>query len=408
MIIIKYIVIDAYGGGNNSGVSGNGIVEKDYSLLISNYIYNRLNEKGIKAYLTRTGDYNLSDEERIKLIQDEFGSSSDVIVVSNRLKNDRTNGVDVIYALRDEDYLAENIVNFLSDDGFNINDFYQLRDDDDPSLDYYPIIRDSEDNETIIIRYGNVNDINDSNDIKNRWQEMAEAVVKAIIIYTGGEYVDSGYYTVVSGDTLYSIARKFNTSVDILKQINNLTSNNLTIGQLLKIPSSSESEEGSSSGSGDNYFLYTVRSGDSLYAIARKYNTTVDRIKKLNNLTSNTLSIGQILKISGTTNNENINTSINYVVVSGDSLYSIARKYNTTVDEIKRLNNLTSNTLSIGQVLKIPITTNNNNYINYIVVSGDSLYAIARKYNTTVDEIKRLNNLTSNALSIGQNLKIPR
>ena len=112
MIIIKYIVIDAYGGGNNSGVSGNGIVEKDYSLLISNYIYNRLNEKGIKAYLTRTGDYNLSDEERIKLIKDEFGTSSDVIVISNRLKNDRTNGVDVIYALRDEDYLAENIVNF--------------------------------------------------------------------------------------------------------------------------------------------------------------------------------------------------------------------------------------------------------------------------------------------------------
>ena len=408
MIIIKYIVIDAYGGGNNSGVSGNGIVEKDYSLLISNYIYNRLNEKGIKAYLTRTGDYNLSDEERIKLIQDEFESSSDVIVISNRLKNDRTNGVDVIYALRDEDYLAENIVNFLSDDGFNINDFYQLRDDDDPSLDYYPIIRDSEDNETIIIRYGNVNDINDSNDIKNRWQEMAEAVVKAIIIYTGGEYVDSGYYTVISGDTLYSIARKFNTSVDILKQINNLTSNNLTIGQLLKIPSSSESEEGSSSGSGDNYFLYTVRSGDSLYAIARKYNTTVDEIKKLNNLTNNTLSIGQVLKISGTTNNENINTNINYVVVSGDSLYSIARKYNTTVDEIKRLNNLINNNLSIGQVLKIPSTTNNNNYINYIVVSGDSLYAIARKYNTTVDEIKRLNNLTSNALSIGQNLKIPR
>ncbi|MBE6150752.1 MAG: LysM peptidoglycan-binding domain-containing protein [Firmicutes bacterium] len=408
VIIIKYIVIDAYGGGNNSGVSGNGIVEKDYSLLISNYIYNRLNEKGIKAYLTRTGDYNLSDEERIKLIQDEFGTSSDVIVISNRLKNDRTNGVDVIYALRDEDYLAENIVNFLSDDGFNINDFYQLRDDDDPSLDYYPIIRDSEDNETIIIRYGNVNDINDSNDIKNRWQEMAEAVVKAIIIYTGGEYVDSGYYTVVSGDTLYSIARKFNTSVDILKQINNLTSNNLTIGQLLKIPSSSESEEGSSSGSGDNYFLYTVRSGDSLYAIARKYNTTVDEIKKINNLINNTLSIGQVLKISGITNNENINTNINYVVVSGDSLYSIARKYNTTVDEIKRLNNLINNNLSIGQVLKIPSTTNNNNYINYIVVSGDSLYAIARKYNTTVDEIKRLNNLTSNNLSIGQNLKIPR
>lgn len=403
MIIIKYIVIDAYGGGNNSGVSGNGIVEKDYTLLISNYIYNRLNEKGIKAYLTRTGDYNLSDEERIKLIQDEFGTSSDVIVISNRLKNDRTNGVDVIYALRDEDYLAENIINFLSDDGFNINDFYQLRDDDDPSLDYYPIIRDSKDNETLIIRYGNVNDVNDSNDIKNRWQEMAEAVVKAVIIYIGGEYVDSGYYTVVSGDTLYSIARKFNTSVDEIKRLNNLTNNNLSIGQLLKI---GNVDDNNSNSNNSNYINYVVVSGDSLYSIAKRYNTSVDEIKRINNLINNNLSIGQVLKIPSTISNESI--SNNYVVVSGDSLYSIARKYNTTVDEIKRLNNLTSNNLSIGQVLKIPSTNSNNNYINYVVVSGDSLYAIARKYNTSVDEIKRLNNLTSNNLSIGQTLKIPR
>jgi len=405
VIIIKYIVIDASHGGNDRGVSGNGIVEKDYSLLISNYIYNRLNEKGIKAYLTRTGDYDLSVEDRIKLIQDEFGTSSDVIVISNQLKDDSSNGVDVIYALRDEDYLAENIVNFLNDDGFNINDFYQLRDEDNPYWDADLIIRDSADNETLIVRYGNVNDIDDANDIKNRWQEMAEAVVKAIVIYTGGEYVDSGYYTVVMGDTLYSIARKFNTSVSILKQINNLSNNNLTVGQLLKIPSTGESEEGSSSGSGEGYFLYTVRSGDSLYAIARKYNITVDEIKNLNNLTSNTLSIGQVLRIPSS---ESGNGYINYVVVSGDSLYVIARKYNITVDEIKNLNNLTSNTLSIGQVLRIPSSESGNGYINYVVVSGDSLYAIARKYNITVDEIKNLNNLTSNTLSIGQNLKIPR
>ena len=80
-------------------------------------------------------------------------------------------------------------------------------------------------------------------------------------------------------------------------QINNLKNDSLTIGQLLKIPSVGESDEGSSSGSGENYFLYSVVSGDSLYAIAKKYNTTVDEIKRLNNLKSNTLSIGQVLKI---------------------------------------------------------------------------------------------------------------
>ena len=402
---MKYIVLDAWAGGSDSGVNGNGIVEKDYTLLISNYIYNRLNESGIKAYLTREDDVDLSIEERIELIQDEFGTSSDVIVISNQLNHDETNGIDVIYALRDEDYLAERIINSLSDEGFNINDFYQLRDINNPMYDKDAIIRDTSNNESLIIRYGNVNNINDVNDIKNRWQDMAEAVVKAIIIYTGGEYVNEGYYTVVSGDTLYSIANKFNTSVDVLKTINNLSNNILTIGQLLKIPDSGDVDEGSSSGSGENYFLYTVMLGDSLYSIARKYNTTVDEIKSLNNLTSNSLSIGQILKIPSTDGS----SSVTYVVVSGDSLYSIARKYNTTVDEIKSLNNLSGNALSIGQILKIPSNSNSSSsYMTYIVVSGDSLYAIARKYNTSVDEIKSLNNLSSNNLSIGQNLKIPR
>ena len=88
-------------------------------------------------------------------------------------------------------------------------------------------------------------------------------------------------------------------------------------------------------------------------------------------------------------------------------MWNIANRFNTTVDEIKRLNNLTSNMLSIGQTLKIPSTTSSNNYINYTVKSGDSLWNIARKYNTTVDAIKSLNNLTSDNLSIGQTLRIP-
>ena len=98
--------------------------------------------------------------------------------------------------------------------------------------------------------------------------------------------------------------------------------------------------------------MHIVQVGDTLYSIAKKYNTTVDRIKSLNNLTSNTLSIGQILKIP--TSNENISTKTHIVQV-GDTLYSIAKKYNTTVDTIKNLNNLPNNTLSIGQVLKISV-----------------------------------------------------
>ena len=103
-------------------------------------------------------------------------------------------------------------------------------------------------------------------------------------------------------------------------------------------------------------------------------------------------------------NNNDLFTT--YTVQRGDNLYSIANKYNTTVNEIKSLNNLTSNNLSIGQQLRIP--TNASGNITYTVQKGDNLYSIARKYNTTVNEIKRKNNLTSNNLSIGQQLIIQR
>ncbi len=156
----------------------------------------------------------------------------------------------------------------------------------------------------------------------------------------------------------------------------------------------------------DDHIVYTVVAGDSLWALARRFNTTVDAIKRLNNLTSDTIFVGQKLLIPRTNGNEPTPDYIIYTVVAGDSLWALARRFNTTVDAIKSLNNLTSNNLSIGQQLKIP--TGNQPNITYIVVAGDTLWALARRFNTTVDAIKRLNNLTSDNLSIGQQLLIPR
>ena len=259
-------------------------------------------------------------------------------------------------------------------------------------------MRDTPNNETVIVEYGFADSTGDDvSQIKNNWEDLAEAVTKAIVEYAGGTYqapAGSNYYTVKSGDSLWSISKKFGISVDELKQANNLTSNLLSVGQNLYIPSK---ETDVTTGE------YVVVSGDTLYGIAQKYGTTVDNLKSINNLTTDSLAVGQILKVP--TENEGTDTNT-YTVKSGDTLYGIANKYNTTVDKIKSLNNLTSNTLSIGQVLKIPSQTNTTTS-TYTVKSGDTLYAIANKYNTTVDEIKRLNNLTNNTLSIGQTLKIP-
>lgn len=146
---------------------------------------------------------------------------------------------------------------------------------------------------------------------------------------------------------------------------------------------------------------YDVKKGDNLYSIAQKFNVNVNELKNINNLSSNILSVGQQLIIPEKKEN-NVNDIDNYyIVVAGDTLYSIARKNGTTVDEIKRINKLSNNLLSLGQKLIIPKQTN-----IYIVRKGDSLYSISRKYGISVNELMTLNNLNSTLLSIGQELII--
>ena len=222
-------------------------------------------------------------------------------------------------------------------------------------------------------------------------------------------------YTVKKGDSLYSIARAYNTSVNDIISLNNLKSTSLGIGQVIRIPEKYTPPEEMVI---PTYVNYTVKKGDSLYSIAKKYNTTVDAIVKDNNLKNTNLSLGQNLKIRSTSDNMVIEecfgeaytpptteNTINYTVKKGDSLYNIAKKYNTSVSDILKASNLTSTSLSIGQVLKIPTTSNSTGRV-YTVQKGDSLYSIAKKFNTSVDSIKSKNNLKSNTLSIGQKLII--
>ena len=392
---IKKVVIDAGHGGDDPGTIANGITEKDYTLKISNYIHNRLDEMGVPNEMSRTSDVMLSASDRPKKIQSFYGNGSDVLVVSNHINAGGGDGAEIIYALRNNDKFAKKLATEFENAGQSVRKYYQRRLPSNPAKDYYYIMRDTPNNETVIVEYGFADTISDANLIKNDWEKLAEAVTKAIVEYAGGKYVaplDSNYYTVKSGDSLWSISRKFGVTVNELKKVNNLSSNLLSIGQNLIIP-------GKNNNTSSNE--YVVKKGDTLYGIANKYNVSVDNLKSYNDLSTDSLSIGQIIKIPDNKVNSN-----EYVVKSGDSLYSISRKYGVSVDELMSVNNLKSTVLSVGQVLKIPNSSEVTNVI-YIVKKGDSLWSIAKNNKTTVDAIVKLNNLSNANLSIGQKLLLP-
>ena len=288
----------------------------------------------------------------------------------------------------------------LSLAGQTIRKAYQRTLPSNPEKDYYFIHRNTGNTQPLIVEYGFIDDTPQQNQfLNNNYKELAEAVIKSILEYKNLPYSppktnSQRNYIVKKGDTLYSIAQRYNITVDELKKQNQLSTNQLTIGQSLILPSTS-------------FVTYTVQKGDTLYKIASQYNTTVDILKKINNLSSNILSIGQKIKLPST-EIINIPASLEtYTVKSGDTLYSIAKKFDTTVDKIKSQNSLNADALTVGQVLKIPsvISVTKPSKTNvYTVEPGDTLYSLAREFNTTVNNLKSLNNLITNNLVIGQTI----
>lgn len=342
------IVVDAGHGGADPGAVSGLLKEKDFTLRAAKYMYNRFKQLGIPVYITRDTDETLSKAERVKRILNAFGNRDDVILISNHINAGGGDGAEVIYALRNKETLAKSVLNNIAKQGQNIRSFYQRRLPSDPSKDYYFIHRETGKLEPILVEYGFIDSPKDDvGQLQNNIDKYAEAVVQAVLDYIGVSEGVNTTYVVQKGDTLWSIANKYSVPVDQLMKANNLGTTLLTVGQTLVIPKSNiDGNNDNNDNNGNNDSVYVVKPGDTLWNIARKNNISVDELKRLNNLTNNMLSIGQklILPSGGKT----------YVVQKGDSLWKIANLYNVNVEDLIKFNNLDSNTLQIGQKLLIP------------------------------------------------------
>lgn len=335
------VVIDAGHGGIDSGAVGNNLEEKNLNLEVSKYIYKRLQELGIPVVITRTGDEYLPKEDRINRIREITNNNPNTLLISNHMNAGGGEGAEVVFSLKNSPELASMILERIGEKGQIKRKIYQRRLPENPNLDYYYILRESNSNEPVLIEYGFIDNKNDSEKLKKNLYEYGEGVVEAIATYLGVPYkqeLNQEEYIVQKGDTLYSIGRKFNISVDELKSINQLTSNMISIGQVLSLTEKNTNN-------------YIVQKGDTLYSISKKFNISVEELKRINNLTSNLISIGQELIIAKEEEKEEYEI---YIVQKGDSLWKISQQFQMKVPELIELNNLDNLTIQIGQKLLVP------------------------------------------------------
>lgn len=222
-------------------------------------------------------------------------------------------------------------------------------------------------------------------------------------------------HTVQAGESMYIIAKRYNLSVTELKQLNPLATSNLRIGQELTV-SNQKSESLTTKSETENRTTvnYQVVQGDSLYSIARLHGVSVAQLVKLNGLISNNLKIGQKLIIADKT--PEIEKPTFHLVEKGDSLHSIALHYGLTVQDLVAWNRLPSAVLQVGQKLnlvftafekEIPKPQDSTQSTRHQVQAGESLFAIAKKYNIPLNTLKQFNQLNNDFLQIGQILQIP-
>lgn len=175
----------------------------------------------------------------------------------------------------------------------------------------------------------------------------------------------TGTYTVKTGDTLSHISRNYHMSVSGLKQLNNLTSDLIFVGQRLKVKEDKASVPSKPAPSklvtpSSNTGTYTVKAGDTLSHIGRNYNLSVAKLKELNNLRSDLIFVGQRLVVSNqsakpvsTKSSSKTSANTTHRIASGDTLSGIALKYGTTVRSLKEKNQLRSDLILVGQILTI-------------------------------------------------------
>src|SRR5690554_3399670 len=218
---------------------------------------------------------------------------------------------------------------------------------------------------------------------------------------------ENAQYVAKQGESLYLIARKLGYSVSDLAQVNpNIKDTTVPIqGEAVQLPASRQ-------GLCPNGFLYTIRAGDTFFTLAQRFGTTVQAIQQANpGVNPNNLQIGQVICIpqDGAPSCPN---GFLYTIRAGDTFFTLAQRFGTTVQAIQQANpGVNPNNLQIGQQICIPrdgAPSCPNGFL-YTIRAGDTFFTLAQRFGTTVQAIQQANpGVNPNNLQIGQQICIPR
>jgi len=255
-------------------------------------------------------------------------------------------------------------------------------------------------------------------------------------------------YKIKKGDNLGSIAKSNHTTVDELERINNLKDAKIHQGQVLKINSDVETtvqyadaektdkKQDVKTDSKEKEITHKIRKGENLGSIAKNNHTTVEELERINNLKDAKIHQGQVLKINSdieapvqhavvdktdnrqVAKNESKEKELTHRIKKGESLISIAKENNMSVDELKRINNMTDTKIRFGQEIKLKPSSEKSKHTNSTIVesesksiqhkvkSGDSFYTLAKKYGCTVENLKEWNRKSGSKIKIGDEITV--
>jgi membrane-bound lytic murein transglycosylase D len=241
---------------------------------------------------------------------------------------------------------------------------------------------------------------------------------------TNSDQGNVNYHTIKRGETIGSIAELYKVSASSIRDWNGLSGDKIVAGKTLKIysdesPRLSATNLSSKTELTSEAVTHQIQPGETIIAISALYDVSVDDIKRWNNLSSSKIIAGKSLVVYPNGHDKIVTTStvktgdddfIYHKVKKGETISNIAETYKVSISNIQQWNNISGNKIIAGEELKIKQSSGRSTQKSkegyHIVEKGESLYSIATKYNTSVQKLKKLNNLSSSKIIVGQKLKV--